>query len=177
MPYISIRTPTVDDAEVLSTLLSDYLLESYPGHTGTSTEQLRRDVLAPTATHHVLLAEVGAAAIGFAAWDAVYDMHWAVGGGQIADVYVATSHRGLGVALALVARVAAEVRASGGAFLRGGAYDRASTRRAYARVAVVAPSGETHLSGRAFRRMAELADRPVREIVQSLPPREWNFSS
>jgi predicted N-acetyltransferase YhbS len=102
MPYISIRTPTVDDAEVLSTLLSDYLLESYPGHTGTSTEQLRRDVLAPTATHHVLLAEVGAAAIGFAAWDAVYDMHWAVGGGQIADVYVATSHRGLGVALALV---------------------------------------------------------------------------
>jgi ribosomal protein S18 acetylase RimI-like enzyme len=177
MPHLNIRTPTGEDAEVLSTLLADYLRESYPGHTGSSTEQLRRDVLGPQATHHVLLAEVRKAAIGFAAWDAVYDMHWAVAGAQIADIYVASSHRGLGVALALMARVAADVRASGGAFLRGGAYDRTSTRRAYARVAVVAPSGETHLSGRAFRQLAELADRPVREIIQALPPREWNFSN
>lgn len=72
-------------------------------------------------------------------------------GAQGADLYVVSSHRGLGVALALVAGTAAEIRAERGAFLRGDAYDRESTRRAYGRIAVVEPSGETHLSGRVFR--------------------------
>ena len=171
-----IRAATVHDADALSILLASYLRESYPSHVGSSPEQLRRDVFGQHATHHVLLGEVAGVAVGFVAWDDVYDMHWAVGGAQIADIYVAASHRGLGLALALVARVAAEVHASGGAFLRGGAYDRASTRKAYARIAVVAPSGETHLGGRAFLRLAELADRPIREILRCLPPVEWNFT-
>lgn len=72
---------------------------------------------------------------------------------------------------------AKEVQAGGGAFIRGGAYDRESTRRSYARVAVVHPSGDTYLSARAFRRVAELADLPIREIVRGLPPVEWNFSN
>jgi hypothetical protein len=110
------------------------------------------------------------------AWDLVYDMHWATSGGQIADLFVIPTYRGLGVSLALVARAAADVLANGGAFLRGGAYDRESTRRSYARVAVVRPSGDTYLSARAFRRVAELADRPIRHILRGLPPVEWNFS-
>ena len=171
-----IRAATVHDADVLSTLLANYIRESYPSHAGSTPEQLRRDVLTQSSTHHVLLGEVGGVAVGFVAWDVVYDMHWAASGAQIADIYVAASHRGLGLALAFVARVAAEVQASGGAFLRGAAYERESTRKAYARVAVVAPSGETHLGGRAFRRLAELADRPVREILRGLPPVDWNFT-
>ena len=170
-----IRRATADDAEVLSTLLIACLRESYAGHVGSTPDQLRRDVLVENPRHHVLLAEVAGEPVGVIAWDVVYDMHWAVGGAQISDLYVAPRHRGLGVALALVAAAAAEVHAAGGHFMRGGAYDRESTRRAYARVAVVLPSGETHLGGRALRRMAELAGRPPREMLGALPPVEWNF--
>ena len=163
------------DADILATLLADYLRESYPGHLGSTVEQLRRDVLSEQPRHNVLLASAGDTAVGFIAWDPIYDMHWAARGMQVADLYVAPSHRGLGVALALTVRLAAEGYADGAMFLRGGAYDRESTRRAYARVGVVLPSGETNVGGRAFRRLAELADKPIRELLRSLPPVEWNY--
>jgi GNAT superfamily N-acetyltransferase len=175
--FVLIRCATFDDADILAAILADYLREGYVGHAGSTSEQLRRDVLNDKSRHYVLLAEIREHLVGFIAWDTVYDMHWAMSGGQINDLYVAPMHRGLGVALALVARTAAEVRADDGAFLRGGAYDRESTRRAYGRVAVVQPSGETHLSGRAFRQIAELACRPTREILLGLPPIEWNFEA
>ncbi|MDQ6829703.1 MAG: GNAT family N-acetyltransferase, partial [Gemmatimonadota bacterium] len=136
---MKVRRATIGDAQTLAALLAQYLREGYPGHVGSTAEQLRQDVLGDHPRHHALLIERGGIAIGFVAWDAVYDLHWALGGAQIADLYVAPAQRGLGVALALLARVAAEVRAQGGAFLRGGAYDRESTRRFFARVAVVAP--------------------------------------
>ena len=41
-----------------------------------------------------------------------------------------------------------ELLANGGVFVRGGAYDRESTRRSYAHVAVVRASGDTYLSAR-----------------------------
>ena len=173
---LQVRRATADDAGVLSALLAAYLGESYPGHLGSSPEQLRRDVFAEHSLHHVLLVETRDTAIGFVAWDLVYDMHWATSGGQIADLFVVPSQRGLGVSLALVASAAAGVLAKGGGFLRGGANDRESTRRSYARVAAVHPSGDTYLSARAFRRVAELAGLPIREIVRGLPPVEWNFS-
>ena len=173
---MQVRKATLADAGTLASLLTAYVGESYPGHLGSSPEQLQRDVLGEHSRHHVLLAETRETAIGFVGWDLVYDMHWAASGGQIADLYVTPSYRGLGVSLALIAGVAADVLAMGGRFLRGGAYDRASTRRSYARVAVVQPSGETHLSARAFRRVAGLAGLPIRDIIRALPPVEWNFS-
>ena len=172
---MKIRRATTHDAEVLSALLTACVRESYPGHLGSTPDQLRRDVLIEPPRHHVLLAEVDGEPNGFIAWDAVYDMHWAVGGAQISDLYVTPARRGLGIALAMVAAAAAEVHAEGGHFIRGGAYDRESTRRAYARVAVVLPNGETHLGGRALRRLAELAGRPPREMLAALPAVEWNF--
>jgi GNAT superfamily N-acetyltransferase len=173
---MQVRRATAGDAETLAALLAAYLRESYPGHLGSSPEQLRRDVLRKRSLHHVLLAEIRDTAVGFVAWDLVYDMHWATSGAQIADLFVIPSYRGLGVSVALVASAAADVLAKGGGFLRGGAYDRESTRRSYARVAAVHPSGDTHLSARAFRRVAALADLPIREIIRGLPPVEWNFS-
>ena len=170
-----VRRVTANDADALAALLAAYLQESYPGHAGSSPEQLRRDVVGEHSLHHVLIAESRDAAVGFVAWDRVYDMHWATSGGQIADLFVIPAYRGLGVGLALVASAAAQVLANGGGFLRGGAYDRESTRRAYARVAVVGPSGDTYLSARAFRAVAGLADRPIRDILRGLPPVEWNF--
>jgi GNAT superfamily N-acetyltransferase len=174
--WLQVRRATADDACTLAALLAACLRESYPAHVGSSPEQLRRDVFGERSLHHVLLAETRDTAVGFVAWDLIYDMHWATSGGQIADLFVIPSHRGIGVNLALVARATADVLAKGGGFLRGGAYDRESTRRSYARVAAVHPSGETYLSARAFRRVAELANLPIREIVRGLPPVEWNFS-
>lgn len=173
---MQVRRATADDADTLAALLAAYLRESYPGHLGSSPDQLRRDVLGEHSLHYVVLAETQDNVVGFLAWDLVYDMHWATSGAQIADLFVIPSYRGLGVSLALVARAAADVLAKGGGFLRGGAYDRESTRRSYARVAAVHPSGDTHLSARAFRRVAALADLPIREIIRGLPPVEWNFS-
>ncbi|HEY2856333.1 MAG TPA: GNAT family N-acetyltransferase [Gemmatimonadaceae bacterium] len=174
---MKIRKASRDDADALASLLDAYLRESYPGHLGSTPEQLRRDVLGEQPLHHVLLAETGDIPVGFIGWDLVYDMHWATSGAQIADLFVLPSHRGLGVSLALVANVAAQVRALGGGFLRGGAYDRESTRRSYARLAVVHPSsGDTFLAAKAFRRVAELADLPIRDIIRHLPPIEWNLT-
>jgi GNAT superfamily N-acetyltransferase len=170
-----IRSASGSDAEHLSGLLADYLHEGYPGHIGSTPAELRRDVFTAAPLHHVVLAESDARAVGFLAWDAIYDMHWATSGGQVADLYVAPRARGHGIALALVARACADVQAMGGRFLRGGAYDRETTRRFYARVAVISPSGETHLSGRAFRRIAQHAGLPVRRLITGLPPAEWNF--
>jgi GNAT superfamily N-acetyltransferase len=147
---MQVRRATADDADTLAALLAAYLQESYPGHLGSSPEQLRRDGLGKHSLHHVLLAESRDTAVGSVAWDLVYDMHWATSGAQIADLFVIPSYRGLGVSLALVASAAADVLAKGGGFLRGGAYDRESTRRSYARVAAVHPSGDTHLSARVF---------------------------
>ena len=178
--YVStvlIRRATATDATLLSGLIMACVRESYPGHLGSTPDQLRRDVLTDPPAHHVLLAEVERVPVGFIAWDRIYDMHWAASGAQISDLYVVPAQRGLGVALALVAAAAAEVHRGGGQFLRGGAYDRESTRRAYARVAVVQPSGETNLGGRALRKLAELAGRRPRDILRDLPPVDWNFEA
>ncbi len=169
---------TVADADALALLLADYLHEGYPGHIGANPGELQRDVLSGASGHHVLLADRDASSIGFAAWDTVYDMHWAARGAQVADLYVIPAARGLGVALELIAAVCAGVARDGGVFLRGGAYDRPSTRTAFARVAVVdSISGDTHLSARAFQHVASLAGRPARQILRELPPVEWNFSN
>jgi GNAT superfamily N-acetyltransferase len=172
-----VRVAGAHDAECLARLLRDYLAEGYPGHAGSTADDLRRDVLGPSGLQHVLLVERHGTAIGFLAWDEVYDMHWAMRGAQIADVYVTPAGRGLGAALLLIARACRDAHALGGAFLRGGAYERASTRMFFSRVAVVAPSGETHLSGRAFRHLAQLQDASVRALLRSLPVLEWNHQA
>ena len=177
---IGIRLATAHDTEVLAALIAACLAESYPGHPGTAAATLVRDVIEPApppaAQPRVALAvDARRTARGYIAWDATYDLHWGTGGAHISDLYVAPAARGLGVALTLVAGCCAMVRAAGGAYLRGEAYDRASTRRFYGRIAVVMPSGEVALGGRAFRRMAELAGAPPRAILTSLPPVEWNY--
>ncbi|HYH82891.1 MAG TPA: hypothetical protein VEX86_24065 [Longimicrobium sp.] len=83
---VQIRPATLDDADALAALLADYLRERHPDHAGTTADQLRRDVLGEPHGQRVLLAENGGRPIAFVAWDAVYDMHWAAKGAQIADL-------------------------------------------------------------------------------------------
>jgi GNAT superfamily N-acetyltransferase len=176
---MEVRLAVADDAEVLAALVAACLEESYPGHPGTSPAALARDVFAPppppAAQPRVALSlDDRGTPRGYIAWDATYDLHWASAGAHISDLYVAPAARGLGVAAALVAYCCATVRAAGGVYLRGEAYDRPSTRRLYGRIAVLQASGEVALGGRAFRRMAELAGASPRVILAGLPPVAWN---
>jgi GNAT superfamily N-acetyltransferase len=173
-----VRLALPGDAVVVERMLRDYLQESYSGHLGTPAATLRHDVLAGATTQRVLLAERPNGVTGFVAWDGVYDLHWAARGAQIADLYVVPAARGLGIALELLASLCSVVASEGGVFVRGGAYDRASTRAFYNRIAVVEPrTGETHLSARAFRQLAALAGLPARAIARALPPVEWNLTN
>lgn len=170
------RLATGDDAESLAALLADYLAETNPGHPGCTADTLRRDVLSGASGHGVILAERDGRAVGFAAWDRVYDMHWSARGVQIADLYVEPGSRGHGVALRMLTAVCAEGRSHGAVFLRGASYDRTSaTGRFYERFAVGHDSAECNCGGRAFRRLAELHGSPVRTLIRSLPPLEWNY--
>lgn len=86
------------------------------------------------------------------------------------------AHRGLGVAVALVAAVCAASRSEGGRYLTGAAFERASAVGSfYERIAVTYDSAECHCAGAAFRRLADLHGRPPRAIARGLPPREWNY--
>lgn len=165
---IHIRVATADDAVALSALVVACVRESYEGHPGATPDELRSDVLGERSRHRVLLATSRTGAVGFLSWDPLYDMHWAQSGGQIADLYVVPTYRGLGVSVALLAAACAEILSEGGTFARGGAYDRESTRRFYSRLAEVSANGETHLSGAAFRQLASLSGHAPRDIVRAL---------
>jgi GNAT superfamily N-acetyltransferase len=174
---MEIRPATITDAAQLSALVAAYVAESFPGHLGTSAERLATLLAEPERERQrILLAIRGGRPIGFIAWDRVFDLHWGKAGAQVADLYVEPPARGHGIALALVAAVCAAAQAEGASFLRGGAYDRSSaTGRFYERIAVAHDSAECHCSGRAFRRLAELAGQPARQLVRGLPPRAWNY--
>ena len=173
---LEVRRALLEDAEALAALLRAYLDERHPDHRGTTADELRRDVLGDTGTQRVLLAVRGDEPIGFVAWDPVYDMHWAAAGAAIADLYVKPGARGVGVALRLVVALAAEARAEGASFLRGASFDRDSpTGRFYERIAVAFDSAECQCGGRAFRHLAGLHGEPIRTVLRSLPPREWNY--
>ena len=173
---IETRRAVPADAEAIAALLADWLAESGLGHRGSTAEEIRRDVLSGASSQRVLLAEREGRAIGFIAWDPVYDMHWAARGVQIADLYVEPGSRGHGVALALITGVCAEGMREGALFLRGDSFDRASpVGRFYERIAIAFDSAECNCGGRAFRRLAELHGSPMRTIIRSLPPLEWNF--
>lgn len=173
---MNIRPARPADGEALATLLAHYLTESYPGHAGTSVAVLEREVLSGASGLRLLLAEVRGAPVGFASWHRVYDLHWGKGGVEVGDLYVAPAHRGVGMALALLASVCGTARGEGLTYLRGTSFDRASpVGRFYDRIAVATESAECHCSGRAFRRLAELQGQAPRAILRRLPPKAWNY--
>src|SRR5688500_8443040 len=73
---VIIRPAAPSDATLLAALLTAYLTEQFPGHTGTSAEQLEHDVLSGASGQRVLLGEDGGHAVGFISWHRVYDLHW-----------------------------------------------------------------------------------------------------
>ena len=173
MPYL-IRRANRNDVPRLAELLESYMRETYQGAWGGNTQLLEQHLVGDEV--QLIVAEaLNRNVIGFIAWVDSYDLHWCLKGGDVIDFYVCPSHRGRGAALLLIAKLAAEIQRDGGAYLKGGAVDNALVRRFYQKIAMCLPGGESYVSGRAFRTMAELSVKGLRQVVKNLPETAWNY--
>jgi len=173
MRYL-IRKAVRSDIPHLTRLLEDYLRETYQSAWDGTAELLERHVSNDDV--EILVAEnFKQELIAFVASTMTYDLHWCMKGGEIIDFYVAPPHRGRGAAMFLIIDLAAEIERRGGIFLKGGAVENMLVRRLYKRIAMCQPNGECYISGRAFRHLAGLSGRPLREIVKNLPKIAWNY--
>lgn len=168
-----IRRAEPPDVPRLENMLIDYMRETYQSAWGGNAERLKRDV--SDGKVKIFVAESSAGEIvGFVAWVSIYDLHHCLEGGEIVDLFVRSTHRGRGAGVLLIAKLAAEIREKGGAFLHGGAVDDPIVRRFYERSVMCLPGGDAYLSGRAFRHLADLSGKSVREIAWNLPVAAWN---
>jgi len=169
----SIRRATRNDISPLGSLLNAYMQETYGGAWGGNTQRLEQDLLGNTVD--ILVAEAPEGEIiAFIAWVACYDLHWCMKGGDVIDLFVCSAHRSRGVAVMLIARAATEIQGRGGTFLKGGAVENPVVHRLYQRIARNTSGHDYYVSGRAFRRLAELSGKRIREILTNLPEAAWN---
>jgi GNAT superfamily N-acetyltransferase len=169
-----IRKANPEDAAPLGVLIDDYMRETYGGGWGGDVAALRQH-LQDESIGILLLENARDEIEAFLAWTISYDLHWCMKGGVIVDLYVRPASRGRGAALVLAAELAAEIKRLGGTHLKGGAVETASVHRFYQRIAARQGENEYYVSGRAFRRLAALSGKTVREMVGSLPSADWNF--
>ena len=170
---VPVRLATPVDIPVLTSLLDAFMREAFNAKWHGSAEALERDGLG--AHFELLVAEDSLGKLaGFVAWQMAYDLHHCVRGGSVLDLYVVPASRGRGVALALMATMAARVRERGGVYVRGQAVPKREVQRVYERMCVLFPGADANVGGRAFRALADLEGVPPREAVGRLPQREWN---
>jgi GNAT superfamily N-acetyltransferase len=170
MSYL-IRKAIHNDIPHLEKLLRDYMQETYQGNWSGTIESLEKDGFGNE--FETMVAEnSGGEIVGFAAWISTYDLHWCLKGGEVIDMFVSQPARGRGVALLMMTAIASEIQREGGVFLKGGAVDNEAVKHFYARIAMGMP--ECYVSGRAFRHLADLSGKPLREIVRNLPEPVWN---
>ncbi len=173
MPYL-IRKANESDVPSLGALLEAYMRETYHGAWGGNIHLLEQHLLRNEVK--IIVAEtLNCKVIGFVAWVASYDLHWCKRGGDVIDFFVCPSHRGGGAAILLITKLAGDIQAHGGEYLKGGAVDNPAVRRLYQKIAMCLPDGESYVSGRAFRRLAEFTGESLREIVKKMPEAAWNY--
>jgi hypothetical protein len=173
VPYL-IRKANKSDVPSLGELLEAYMRETYHGAWGGNVESLEQHLLGNEL--EIIVAEtLNREVVGFVAWVGSYDLHWCLKGGDVIDFFVCPSHRGRGAAILLISKLAGDIQEQGGAYLKGGAVDDPGVRRLYQKIAMCLPGGESYVSGRAFRRLAELSGESLREIIRKLPEAAWNY--
>jgi GNAT superfamily N-acetyltransferase len=169
-----IREASPEDVQAVAALLRAYMLETYREEWRGSVTGLLQDGFG--ARFRTIIATRANQALGFLAWEKSYDLHHCLGGGHVLDLYVAQRHRGRGIAVQLIARAAGVIHGEGGAFIKGGAVDSGTGSRLYGRFAP-AFGNDYILGGKAFRHLAAQANLPARNLVRSMPRREWNFEA
>jgi hypothetical protein len=163
-----IRDAADSDLPVLARLLDDYMRETFARPWDGDEARLRQ------ADCRIVVADDGAL-VGFAAWRATYDLHHCQRGGEVIDMYVIPARRARLVAVRLIAEVCVQIGEAGGRFVMGQSVDAPAAHHLYHRVARCFAGAHCYVSGRAFRALAELRDRPSREIVASIPPQKWSY--
>ena len=175
MTYL-IRKAARNDIPCLEKLLNVYMQESFQRTWEGTAQRLEQHGFGHE--FEMLVAEApDQEVVAFAAWGSSYDLHHCMKGGEVIDLYVCPSHRGQGVAMLLIARIANEIQEHGGTYLRGQALDNPVAQRLYQRCAKCFPGAECYVSGRAFRQLAELSGKSVREIVRHMPETAWNYEA
>jgi GNAT superfamily N-acetyltransferase len=169
---LTIRSADEADLDVLLDLIDLFTVDHPSAHHPRPPAVMADAFFGPAALLRAVVAEERGRVIGYAGWRRAFDFFWAMWGADVEGLFVRPEARGRGVAAALVAQVCTEVRAGGGVFLRG-TYDPALARL-YERAVNAWPVREAYLSASAFARMADLAGKPVREIVKGLPAPELN---
>ena len=175
MPYL-IRKANQRDVPSLGGLLEAYMQETYHGAWRGNIQLLEQHLLGNEVK--IIVAEtLNRKVVGFVAWVASYDLHWCLKGGDVIDFFVCQPHRGSGAAILLITKLAGDVQEYGGAYLKGGAVDGPVVRRLYQKIAMSLPNGESYVSGRGFRRLAELSGESLREIIRKMPEAAWNYEA
>ena len=166
MPTI-VRPFEPADAPPVAALFAAYMAEALGGESVMTPERLAAGC---GRYFELTLACDGPAVVGFAAWRESYDLHHAISGGEVMDFFVSPSHRGRGVAVQLVAGVAAAVKASGGAFLYSLVLPGDPARLKLARRWGVGFTGEhTYLAQEVFERIADWGGRaPAKAAIREL---------
>jgi GNAT superfamily N-acetyltransferase len=173
-PQHHVRLATAADFAALVPVFQAYMHETYAQPWHGSVEALAADALGQRCSL-LVAADPQQSLVGFLAWPS-YDLHHCVAGGEVMDLYVQPPSRGRGVALLLGCAAAARIREGGGMYVKGGVVMSGSGSRLYRRFAVCDASG-CIVSGRGFRRLAELAGRSVRDVVKQLPEPSWSYEA
>jgi GNAT superfamily N-acetyltransferase len=171
---IKIRPAHVNDTEALAGLIHSQMVELFDIKWGGSVAELERDGFGKE-FESVIAESPEGSLIGFGAWMRSYDLHHCISGGVLMDLYVEPKYRGKAIALAIIVSVAQQIHDRGGHYLRGKAIPNKTVERFYDRVAVSFPGTEYNVGGRAFRCLSELSGHTPREMLVSLPQKEWNY--
>jgi hypothetical protein len=164
---LAVRFAREGDLDDLEEMINDFV-KGHPAETHSRSRSKLREAyfgIAPVAK--LLVATRGERVIGMGQWTLIYDMFWSAYGGNVEWLYVRPGHRGSGVVAAIVAEIAAQVRAAGGEFLHGGGNRDAEAL--YERVAMGWKAHECYVSAEAFQVLADLASLPPRDIIRRLP--------
>jgi GNAT superfamily N-acetyltransferase len=173
----TVRDASPEDAGPISQLWGAYLHESHDLANAMTQDVFREEGFDDDASFSLVVATGSDGSIwGALAWRRDYDLHHAVRGVTVSDLYVYRRYRGFGVAPSMLAFLAARGKKFGARFLRGHVGDTNQVaRQLYDRVAVYFPGADAHVGGRAFDHLAHLAGKSPRDIARSLPKREWNY--
>jgi len=173
MSYL-IRKAHRNDIPCLEKLLGAYMQETYQSAWGGTAQRLEQHLIGSEVK--ICVAEASdLEVVAFVAWTASYDLHWCMKGGEVIDLFVYPSHRGRGIVMLLITDIAMKIQKHGGAYLKGGAVGSSVVHRLYQRIAMRVSENDYYVSGRAFRRLAELSGKSPREIVSGLPEVAWNY--